>query len=212
MKKLFCLVLVLCLLTGGALADVQATLNQKIATRTGPGTAYDQPGTFFINTWKNAAVRVLSKAEGSGVWWVQVEFTEAGKTYRAYTGAKRVNVNLDDVPLEAPIGAGSMIAAGNVAGRYGPGEQYAVMKDDVPWSVDVVVYAAENGYLLVDFFDPGMNKQRRAWVFGELAKVQWYGPQPAGSLAESTAGIADGVEWQIADNISTLVVLAHLIA
>ena len=205
-KKWIALLLVLVMLASPALAEVQATLTQKIATRSGPGTAYDEPGTFFINTWKNQTVRVLSRAEGSGVWWVLIEFSEDGKLYRAYTGAKRVNVSLDAVPVEAPLGAGSMIAAGAVTGRYGPGEQYAATKYDVPWSADVVVYAAENGYLLVDFFDPAVNRQRRAWVFGELAQVNWYGAPPAGSLAAGQAGIADGSLFASADPAATCLV------
>ena len=43
-------------------AGRQAYLKMKLAARTGPGTWYDEPGSFFINDYKSAWVNVLSKA------------------------------------------------------------------------------------------------------------------------------------------------------
>ena len=61
MKKLTAMLLVLCLMLpcSAAFADhVQARLNQKIATRTGPGTGYTEPGSFLGS---GSYVTVISK-------------------------------------------------------------------------------------------------------------------------------------------------------
>ena len=206
MKRLFALLLAMMLtaaLAGASAEGVVASLNQKIAIRSGPATSYDDMGTFLISNWKTSYVSVISKAQGSGVWWVQVEFFENNRLYRAYTGLKRVNVNENLIPEEVLLGTGSMIAAGNVTAYYGPGPEYAVMKNDVPWSVDVTVWGAENGYLLVDFFDEAMNKQRRAWVYAELAEIDWINGAPYGSLTSNQAAIQSGDVYSMLDREDT---------
>ena len=54
-------------------AYVNATLNSRLATRTGPSTTYDEPGSFFS---AGHNVTVLSRAYDTrnNIWWVQVEF------------------------------------------------------------------------------------------------------------------------------------------
>ena len=80
MKKLTALMLTLCLLLpcAAALADSAiGRLNQQIATRSGPGTEYFEPGSFLR---KGDYVTVHTKVWDSvnEIWWVQVEFTEGG--------------------------------------------------------------------------------------------------------------------------------------
>ena len=85
-------------------AYVTCTLNNKLTTRNGPGTTYDEPGTFLS---VGSAVTVLSKAfdTANGIWWVQVEFSSGRSRYRAYTGLKRMDgLNIAGVPEEYPIG------------------------------------------------------------------------------------------------------------
>ena len=56
MKKAWILVfaLILTFFAVHSSADgVMAALNQKIATRTGPSTRYDEPGTFFSSPFTN---------------------------------------------------------------------------------------------------------------------------------------------------------------
>ena len=195
MKKIFALILAL-LLTAAVLpaaADgVMSTLRQKIATRSGPSTAYDGTGTYLINNWKTSQVKVFSRARGNDIWWLQVEFTENGRKYRAYTGQQRLNIDVNAVPEEQMLGYGSMIAAGEVTGYFGPGTDYTAMQEDIPWSVNVTVWGAENGWLLVDFYDVNMSKQRRAWVFSDLVQVNWLNGAPAGSIPQSQANIKAG--------------------
>ena len=85
-------------------SHIQCTLNTRLSTRTGPGTTYDEPGSFLS---AGKTVTVLSKTydQKNEIWWVQVEFSENGKTYWAYTGVKRLNgLNLSNVPEEIVIG------------------------------------------------------------------------------------------------------------
>ena len=142
------------------------TLNRKLATRTGPGTRYDEPGTFLK---AGDQVTVLSKAYDSRneIWWVQVEFRENGQLYRAYTGAKRFDgLNLQWIPEEQVIGSCSVSSA--VTGYYGPSYQYKQIARKVPAgaSCSICGYAwGENSdFIQIEFFDSGANLYRRAWV------------------------------------------------
>lgn len=213
MKKMqwICLMLCICLLMAAglpsAMADggnaVTAGLKMRIATRTGPSTQYTEPGTFFEKDWYTAHVDVISKAYGSGVWWVQVEFTDGGKLYRAYTGVKRVNVQLDRIPEEEILGTAVLSAAGDVTAYYGPGDRYAKMKDVVPWGTQGKIVMAENGYVLMDFYDEYINQQRRAWIFSDLVDVDWYAGMPESSIPGNLANIAPGTAFWRSDEPSS---------
>ncbi len=195
MKKMIALLLILLLAAQAFPAfseGIAATLNQKLTTRSGPSTAYDSTGTHLAETWQTEQVTVLSKAFGDEAWWLLVEFSENGQRYRLYTGAKRVNVDLDTVPEETLLGEGEMTAAGDVPGHYGPSQEYEETENDVPWCVEVTVWGAEDGYLLVDFFDEYMQNQRRAWVYAELADISWTEGQPGGARTFNRADIPAG--------------------
>lgn len=208
-KRMIALMMSVCLLVCGMLTGAQADgisvnnagLKMRIATRTGPSTAYTEPGTFFQTTWYKTNVDVISKAYGSGVWWVQVEFEENGKLYRAYTGVKRVNVDLDWVPQESVMGYGVMTAAGDVHGYYGPGSHYTRMSNMVPWCVEGEVIAAENGYVQLDYYDSDLGRQCRAWVPSDLVRVTWYsGYAPESSIPDNLAQIQAGSVYWREDN------------
>ena len=150
-------------------AYITCTLNSKLATRTGPGTVYDEPGTFLS---AGSAVTVLSKAYDSanGIWWVQVEFSYNRSKYRAYTGVKRMNdLNLSSVPEEIPIG--SCTVNYSLECYYGPGTEYKQIARNVPAGVSCTIYgyasgrgAYESDYILIEFYDSGLKCWRRAWV------------------------------------------------
>ncbi|MBR3740253.1 MAG: hypothetical protein IKN04_07285 [Clostridia bacterium] len=195
MKKMIALLLVLLLASSAftAMAEgISATLNQKITTRSGPSMDYDSTGTHLAETWQTERVMVLSKAKSDDAWWVLVEFSDNGEHYRLYTAATRVNVDLDAIPEETLLGEGEMIAAGDVPGHYGPSQEYAESENDVPWCVEVTVWGAEDGYLLVDFYDEDMQNSRRAWVYAELAEINWTGGAPGGAKTFNRADIPAG--------------------
>ena len=138
-------------------------LKDRLSTRSGPGTQYAEPGTFFRNnTWKGKTVRVLKKDQGDGVWWVQVDFqTDNGNRYRVWTGKKRVDVNLDLVTEEIPIGDCDFSATSDT--RWGPGGSYAAANVSLPTGGIGILYETENGWCDIEYYcDDGTFG--RVWV------------------------------------------------
>ena len=129
--KLTALLLALCLILGctSAMADTaQARLNQKIATRTGPGTNYTEPGT-FLSQGNYVTVHTRVWDSRNEIWWVQVDFTSGGYRYRAYTGSWRMSVDLSRVPQERSLGTVRVTA--NTCVYAGPGWDYKMWDNTV---------------------------------------------------------------------------------
>ena len=145
-------------------------LKDKLATRSGPGQKYDEPGTFLPDTWQNVTVRVLGKEYVGTTWWVLVDFDNAGKgRYRVWTGLKRVAVDLDQVKEYYPTGQGTVNATSDT--YRGPGTNYAKAKVTINTWKDVVAYGHENGYVEVEF-EQG-NKWYRLWVPESQTSIDW---------------------------------------
>ena len=138
-------------------------LNSKLATRTGPGTNYDEPGSFFLSDYAGTSLRVLSRSYQS-VWWVQVEFSHRGRMMRAYTGAKRFdNLDLNRIPEETALWSGTVNST--LYGLYGPGTEYETMPYQVQANTPCTVFQEERGYLLIEFRNNrGDSTMSRAWV------------------------------------------------
>ena len=152
----------------------QAYLKDRISSRSGPSTAYEEPGTFFSGKWQGQTVTVVGKAYTSGVWWVEVDFDYGNARYRVWTGLKRVDVDLDLVPdKQKPIGKASVAPTD---AWYGPGGNYAKSKVAILFPEDEIdLYGRENGYVQVDFYDVNREFQRRVWVpQSALSNVIWY--------------------------------------
>ena len=146
--------------------SISCAMLDRLATRSGPGTQYAEPGTFFRNNaWKGKTVLVLKKAQGDGIWWVQVDFrTNDGNRYRVWTGRKRVEVNLDLVREEIPVGDCDISQTGNT--RWGPGENYAAANVSIPTSAIGMLYETENGWCDIEYFcDNG--DYGRVWIPAE---------------------------------------------
>ena len=145
-------------------------LLMKLATRSGPGTQYDEPGTFFPKTWKKETVRVLGKSYDGSVWWVLVDFNNSGKaSYRVWTGLKRVDVDLSKLKEIYPAGQGTVDATSET--YRGPGGKYAKAKVTISSWVDVLAFGRENGYVEVEF-EQG-RKTYRLWVPEKVAHIDW---------------------------------------
>lgn len=142
-------------------AAVPATLTQRMATRSGPSTVYDELGSYFK---AGQEVDVLTRAwdEHNGMWWVQVEFTYSGKLRRAYTGIQRVNVDLGLLEEEAAISTALLNCP--VLPFFGPGQGYAQHRDMISAGTPGTVYAFENGYAQFEYLDKSAMKTRRVWV------------------------------------------------
>lgn len=127
MKRLLALLLTLILLgCTPALAATDATTTMPLATRTGPGTDYTEPGT-FLRAGEPVIVHTKVYDEENRIWWVQVEFAHAGRNYRVYTGAQRLNVDLWNVPEEHVLEVSWMLDG--MCGYAGPGYGYAYYDD-----------------------------------------------------------------------------------
>ena len=75
---------------------------QKLATRKGPGTQYEEGGTYNV---KDQWIKVLAKAwdKRNGIWWVKCEIPYHGEIRVLWTGWKRFDhstISLDDLPEE----------------------------------------------------------------------------------------------------------------
>lgn len=164
MKKLIALLLALCLLmtTGVAMASTSATCRQRLATRTGPGTEYDEPGT-FLSQGSEVIVHTKVWDDRNDIWWVQVEFIYRGEKYRAYTGSQRLNVNLNNVPVEFALGVDWLSCTTRC--YAGPGYDYHYYGDWPVYSGSLVtVKEFENGWALIMYEDRYTGHCTSGWV------------------------------------------------
>ncbi|MBE5796924.1 MAG: peptidoglycan-binding protein [Clostridiales bacterium] len=162
MKRILSVLLALCLLVPmAASAEVIGRLNQEIATRTGPGTHYTEPGAFL---GRGAEVRVISKVYDANVdiWWVQVEFRDGYDMIRAYTGSWRMNVNLDYVPEERRLE--DCYLTQDADAFAGPGINYLLWNDTVHSGTKATLYAVENGYGQIECWNMHKQDTWRVWV------------------------------------------------
>ena len=166
-RGFLCLVTALALVLGCAVPQAfasgsypQAKLKMRVSTRSGPGTEYDEPGTFFSGNWQRQTVTVMGKHWDGNIWWVLIDFSSGNQSYRVWTGLKRVSVNLDAVPEIRSIGQGTV---GETETRRGPGSRYAAGPKITHWQ-DVVAYGWENGYVEVEYRDYDRNTVYRVWV------------------------------------------------
>jgi len=141
---------------------VPGVLKMRLSTRTGPSTNYTEPGSFHS---KGYELGVISQAydDRNGIWWVQVEFEYKGEPMRAYTGVKRVDVNLQYVPVEEYLGS-ARINREVSNPWYGPGYNYRKHKNPLPNGMNCSIYGSENGWLLVEYYDESRSLYRRVWV------------------------------------------------
>lgn len=140
-------------------APLDASANQKLATRSGPGTNYTDTLTYPQST----DISVYYTTAGSGVDWVYIGFTYRGEDYLLYTGRKRVSVNGVIPGTESEDGFAARITQ-DLTPYYGPGYNYALAKQSVPAGSAVTgFYQSIDGWLMFDYQIPG-GKIQRAWA------------------------------------------------
>ncbi|MGN1369240.1 MAG: hypothetical protein ACI4WX_10255 [Aristaeellaceae bacterium] len=140
--------------------------NQRIPTRSGPGTGYDEPGSFFS---AGHEVKVTSKVWDSNnhLWWYQLEFQYSGEWYRLYTTDHRIDVDASSVPEEPRVGdpLDTRKSLGEHEVYYGPGEEYARVKNALIYEGSRCdIYAIENEWAMVDYYDYARDVKRRGWI------------------------------------------------
>jgi hypothetical protein len=151
-------------------------LTQKLATRSGPGTEYAEPGTFFSKNWQNQTVKVLKKSYDGSVWWVQVDFQNGSKSkYRVWTGAKRVDVDLNRVKEDKRICDCDIYPTSDT--WFGPGGKYAKANISINRSAFGRIMGKENGYVDVEYWyeDDGFDGSHRVWIPESAVYNLYYG-------------------------------------
>lgn len=146
-------------------APQYATANQKLATRSGPGTDYTDTLTYPQSTKITAYYTTF----GNAAQWICIEFTYRGEAYMLYTGVKRVDVYgaLPGTETEESFGA---YITQDLTPYYGPGYHYAAAKHAVPSGAYVTgFYQSADGWLMFDYQVPG-GKIQRAWAPAEYWK------------------------------------------
>ncbi len=150
MKKSLAFLLVLLLMVSSltpALAAL-AVLNQRMATRSGPGTQYtEELGTLPRDTGITLLYYVHDKNQ---VPWGLVEFYKNNQLHRAYTGMKRIDVvsGSADFRVEQYTHASTTMAA---TVYYGPGNQYAARSRQAPAGIALLVVEQEGDFLLCEY-------------------------------------------------------------
>ena len=153
------------------------SLTQKLATRSGPGTEYFEPGTFFSKNWQQQTVLVRKKKWDGSIWWVQVDFRNGQKnSYRVWTGAKRVDVDLDRVKEETGRICDCDIYPTSDT-WYGPGGNYARANVSINRSACGSIFEMVNGYVDVEYWyeDDGYDGSHRIWLPESAVYNFYYG-------------------------------------
>nr|MBR4280470.1 SH3 domain-containing protein [Clostridia bacterium] len=209
MKKLTALLLVLCLMlpAGGALADVAyGRLNQKIATRSGPGTHYFEPGT-FLKAGDYVTVHTKVWDSRNEIWWVQAEFYWGNDKIRAYTGSWRMNVDLSRVPQERALQTVRVTADADAFA--GPGITYTLWNDTVYRNTSATLYEVENGYGLIECWNSAQGQYWRVWVplrclscYGQYSSTDdtypnYGSPSYYGSSASNSSSSSNTGSWPV---------------
>ncbi|MCL1964667.1 MAG: hypothetical protein FWF69_06370 [Firmicutes bacterium] len=138
---------------------VYAKLNQKMATRTGPGTKYTEDhGTWPAST----EIVVYAQENSGGTPWALVEFMRNGKLVRAYTGMKRIDAGTAGIPSATREPRAAAVTRETQA-YYGPGTAYMAVPNPVAAGTEVLVYGVDRGYALIDY-TTGFDQWMRSWV------------------------------------------------
>ena len=152
------------------------SLLMKLATRSGPGTEYAEPGTFFGNNWQSQTVKVLKKSFDGSIWWVQVDFRNGKKSsYRVWTGVKRVDVDLNKVKEEKRICDCDIYPTSDT--WFGPGGNYARANITISRHACGTIYGKENGYVDVKYWyeDDYPDGDHRVWLPESAVYNFYYG-------------------------------------
>lgn len=145
---------------------VIAYLAQRVPTRSGPGTEYDEPGSFFSSGHE---VKVLTKVwdEENELWWLQIEFEYNGDWYRAYTTGGRVDIDPSLIPYEPsevePEDIRKALTDHTV--YFGPGEEYRAFRASILYTgAKCDIYAIEDDWAQIEYYDYVTESKRRGWV------------------------------------------------
>ena len=150
------------LIDSSVFKGIKVPLKQRLATRSGPGTKYTELGSYFSAGQVVTAYSAVYNTK-TDVWWVQVGFTSGGEQRRAYTGLKRLDMDVSQVPVEF-VQATDVVVKKSVYAYYGPGAGYSRYKAKIKKGTVGTVYLKEGDYVQFEFYDETEGKWRRVWV------------------------------------------------
>lgn len=166
---LFCLSMILW--ASSALAAAPATLNQKMALRTGPSTAYAEMFTLPQST----EITAIEFEEGNGVTWVLVEFEYKGQRMRGYTGLKRMTVH-GEIPWADHFWMSEQCIAGGEI--YAAPSPYAAVRGELTYMEDVMLLGFDGDYVYIEYTDSSTGMPSRGWVYDwclNISQNTYYG-------------------------------------
>ncbi len=177
MKKRVSLIILLVLALAWTVpaGAVTVVLNQRMATRSGPGTQYtEELGTYPRDT----AITLIEYVQDiNGVPWGLVEFYKHNILHRAYTGMKRIDV-IDGVAPYVTETSTEAAVTGQTNVYYGPGYHYGARKNQLYAGAAILVYRQEGEFLMCDFMEGG--KWARGYIPGSNTThgLAYETPQP----------------------------------
>ena len=136
----------------------------RIATRSGPATTFDEIHTFNVDY--GTPVFPLRTQNTSGTQWVEIEFMYQGEWVRVWTGLKRLAyADLTGLPGDYTA-KGSGTVSSITTGRYGPGSGYKVLYQDIPAGLVCKVMDEDGSWLMIEYesSDPNHPLTHRCWV------------------------------------------------
>lgn len=139
---------------GESYAYGEAKVLEKLYTRTGPSTRYEEGGSANIAGQK---VKVYGwQPDENNVRWIIVDIRSGGKLRRVYT--KSMYLDLDKIAdrVYASYEADkchnfACTTNQNVQPKYGPGFEYETHERTLRAGTTGLYLYAENGYVLVDY-------------------------------------------------------------
>ena len=141
---------------------VTGTTNQKLATRCGPSTDYDETHTYNLGV--GTQVRVLRYQVTRGTAWVEVEFKYGGEWVRAWTGKKRIDCS-DAVYLSGDYYVQDTgYVNRETPGWFGPGSEYRILYTTIASGTGVDILASRGSWYLIEFMTYDSQLIHRAWV------------------------------------------------
>lgn len=144
-------------------------LNQRLATRTGPGTHYTEEGSYYQS---GVSLDVHSLAyDANGVKWVQVEITTNKGKMRVYTGLKRFDyIDESALRVEKPQNRKYRLTR-DYTPRHGPGSDFRAFDFKAGKGRTFTVLETENNWAMVDI-QGSDGKWYRVWFpLSALKKV-----------------------------------------
>lgn len=140
----------------------RGVLNSRLATRTGPGTQFEEPGTFFAS---GDEITVYSIAyDVNDVAWIQTEINTNKGKMRVYSGLKRVDgLDVSQLYVEKNLDIPCRLEW-DYAPKYGPGADYASYSFTFRSGRTFTVKDTEGDWAMIEYYAKGDAQWYHLWL------------------------------------------------